>query len=233
MAPSRIRRRRDLRRLRRRRRTGRTGGGDRFRPRGLSRRLLRREPSGSAKAARSRCSGARSTFSTTRRLAEVEPRAAPLRALRIVDDTGSLFAPPPVEFRAREIGRDAFGWNIENAALADVLEAAAAARPIRSHRGRRRRVRFRRPSAPRVTLADGRVFAAGWSSAPTGAVRRAPRRRDRRSVRTLSPERADRLPRPRRPHEDFSTEFHTREGPFTLVPLPARPARRIARASSG
>jgi len=28
-----------------------------------------------------------------------------MRGLRIVDDTGSLFAPPPTEFRAGEIGR--------------------------------------------------------------------------------------------------------------------------------
>ena len=47
--------------------------------------------------------------------AEIAPRAAPLRALRIIDDTGSLFAPPPVTFRADEIEREAFGWNIENA----------------------------------------------------------------------------------------------------------------------
>ena len=52
-----------------------------------------------------------------------------MRGLRIVDDTGSLFAPPPIAFRAREIGRDVFGWNVENAALADALEASAAALP--------------------------------------------------------------------------------------------------------
>jgi 2-octaprenyl-6-methoxyphenol hydroxylase len=30
-----------------------------------------------------------------------------------------------------------------------------------------------------------------------------------------------------RPHEDYSTEFHTRQGPFTLVPLPATPSARL------
>jgi len=29
-----------------------------------------------------------------------------------------------------------------------------------------------------------------------------------------------------RPHDDYSTEFHTRRGPFTLVPLPASPQAR-------
>ena len=38
-------------------------------------------------------------------LAAVERQGAPMRLLRIVDDTGSLFAPRPVEFRAAEMGR--------------------------------------------------------------------------------------------------------------------------------
>ena len=35
--------------------------------------------------------------------------AAPLRVMRLVDDTGSLFRPPPVAFRSDEIGLPAFG----------------------------------------------------------------------------------------------------------------------------
>ena len=41
--------------------------------------------------------------------AGLESQAAPLRALRLIDDTGALFPPRPVEFRASEIGLDAFG----------------------------------------------------------------------------------------------------------------------------
>ncbi|MDF2811445.1 MAG: UbiH/UbiF family hydroxylase, partial [Microvirga sp.] len=52
-------------------------------------------------------------------------RAAPLETMRIVDDTGSLFRPPPATFHASEIGLDAFGWNIENADLVDLLADAA------------------------------------------------------------------------------------------------------------
>ncbi len=36
-------------------------------------------------------------------------RSEPLRVMRLVDDTGSLFRVPPVEFRADEIGRAWFG----------------------------------------------------------------------------------------------------------------------------
>src|SRR4029078_13025334 len=51
----------------------------------------------------------------------VAPDAGPLEAMRIIDDTGSLFRPPPVTFKAREIDLDAFGWNVENATLVDHL----------------------------------------------------------------------------------------------------------------
>ena len=44
-------------------------------------------------------------------------QAAPLVTMRIIDDSGSLFRPPPVAFQASEIGLEAFGWNIENTAL--------------------------------------------------------------------------------------------------------------------
>src|SRR5262245_48429503 len=41
-------------------------------------------------------------------------QAAPLKAMRIVDDTGRLWRAPEVKFHANEIGLDAFGHNIEN-----------------------------------------------------------------------------------------------------------------------
>jgi 2-octaprenyl-6-methoxyphenol hydroxylase len=54
----------------------------------------------------------------------VEREGAPLRRMRIVDDTDSLFRPPPATFAAAEIGREAFGWNIENATLVAILAEA-------------------------------------------------------------------------------------------------------------
>ena len=59
----------------------------------------------------------------------VQPSAAPMRGLRILDDTGALFPPRPVEFRSSEIGLDSFGWNVENDRMADVLASAAAKTP--------------------------------------------------------------------------------------------------------
>jgi 2-octaprenyl-6-methoxyphenol hydroxylase len=152
------------------------------------------------------------------------PSAAPMRGLRIVDDTGSLFASPPVEFRAGEIGREVFGWNIENAALADALEAAVAAHPDAVRIAADVAAFDFTPERATVTLADGRVFAAalvvgadGRASPSRRAAGIAVRVRNyRQSALTVVLAHA-------RPHDDFSTEFHTRQGPFTLVPLPAAP----------
>ena len=134
----------------------------------------------------------------------VAPRAAPMRGLRIVDDTGSLFAPPPVEFRAREIGREVFGWNVENAALADALEAAAAAHPdlVRID-GQRRRVRFH--ARARHGHARRRTRLRRRAGRRRGRARFAvaARRRDCGPRAPLPSERADRRARPRAPARRF------------------------------
>jgi 2-octaprenyl-6-methoxyphenol hydroxylase len=57
------------------------------------------------------------------------PHAAPLKAIRIIDASGNLFRAPDVEFSASELGLEAFGYNIANTALVDVLYRQAAALP--------------------------------------------------------------------------------------------------------
>src|SRR6185369_16358905 len=52
-------------------------------------------------------------------------KAAPLKVMRIVDDTGRLWRAPEVRFEASEIGLDAFGYNIENRHLIDAMEERA------------------------------------------------------------------------------------------------------------
>ena len=79
-----------------------------------------------------------------RRLAALAPQSAPLRTLRIVDGTRRLIRAPEVTFDAGEIGLDAFGYNIPNAALVAALEAAVAARAIDRVTGLRRAGRARR-----------------------------------------------------------------------------------------
>src|SRR5690606_26856013 len=58
-----------------------------------------------------------------------EEVSAPLKAIRIVDDTGGLRRAPEVLFEAREVGESVFGWNVPNAPLAEALWEA-----VRRHR---------------------------------------------------------------------------------------------------
>ncbi len=154
----------------------------------------------------------------------VEALASPLRLLRLIDDTGALFAAPTLEFRSQEIGLDAFGWNIENRDLAGVLGAAAErAENLTWVQTSIAAYAFAKEQCA-LTLADGRQFAARLAVGADG----------RRSLARMS---ADIGVRSRpyeqtaltltlahaRPHRDASSEFHTRCGPFTLVPLQARP----------
>jgi len=154
-------------------------------------------------------------------LAAVEARAAPMRLLRLVDDTGSLFAPRPVEFRAEEIGRDLFGWNIGNAELAAILaESLAEATRFEAEVTS---FSFTRDNAA-LTLGDGDALSARLVVGADG--RGSPSRKaagidasERRCGQTA----LTMILRHARPHGDASTEFHTREGPFTMAPLPPSP----------
>jgi 2-octaprenyl-6-methoxyphenol hydroxylase len=154
--------------------------------------------------------------------ADLEARAAPLRSLRLIDDTGAFFPPRPVEFHAAEIGLDAFGWNIENDLMAEALVAKVAesvglervAMGIEAYEFSADAVRARlgdgREIVARLAIgADGRDSKARRAGGLTARIHRYPQT-------ALTAHLAHRLP-----HDDFSTEFHTRGGPLTLVPLPA------------
>ncbi len=148
--------------------------------------------------------------------------AEPLRVMRLVDDTGSLFRGPPLDFDAREIGRDCFGYNIQNHLLvASLAEAAQAVPGLTLLPGRLERFILGpdrvSASGPDDLVVTGSVLVAtdGRRSAARQAagigVRETPYPQDALTT-TLHHD---------RPHRNVSTEFHTRQGPFTLVPLPA------------
>ena len=153
----------------------------------------------------------------------IEVEAAPMRGLRIIDDTGGLFPPRPVEFSCSEIGLKTFGWNVENDLMADALatvvastagvERTALSVATYDFSGERALARLedgRAIAAALIIGADGRASPARRAAGLTARAHRFPQ-----SALTA-------LVAHRLPHRDFSTEFHTREGPFTLVPLPPR-----------
>lgn len=150
-------------------------------------------------------------------------KAAPLAIMRIIDDTGSLFRPPPASFAAPEIGLEAFGWNVENADLVSTLaEAARECHRVAILPDLAQAMRVEAGRAV-LTLASGATVSAALVVAADGR---------RSNLREASGLRARTWSYPQsalttilghdRDHHATSTEFHTRGGPFTLVPLPDR-----------
>lgn len=148
-------------------------------------------------------------------------RAAALRRMRLVDDTGRLIRSPEVHFDCGEIGLDAFGYNIENRILVEALERRASALPglirfddhaavIEAADGFRRVVTGQgsRIEAPLVVGADGR-----HSACRTAAGISAGSRATGQSAIAFNIAHD-------RPHNGVSTEFHTSAGPCVFVPLP-------------
>jgi 2-octaprenyl-6-methoxyphenol hydroxylase len=148
-------------------------------------------------------------------------KAAALRAMRLVDDTGRLIRAPEVKFSSDEIGLEEFGYNIENRELmsalegrageiadlirfddeADAVEPAETVATVRTKSGQSITARL-------VVGADGRQslsrIAAGID------VRQ----------RTLGQAALTFNIGHSRPHKNISTEFHTAQGPCVFVPLP-------------
>ena len=148
-------------------------------------------------------------------------QAAPLRVMRIVDDTGRLLRAPEVRFEAGEIGLEAFGHNIENrhliAAMAErarelatleVIEQDAAGIAISA-------------DTVAITLDDDSTVVAKLAVGADGARSRCRKAAGIKTEGWSYPQTALTLTlRHGRPHHDISTEFHRASGPFTLVPLP-------------
>ena len=150
-------------------------------------------------------------------------QSEPITAIRIIDDTGGLLRAPEVVFTAREIGLDAFGYNVPNQTLTSAL-----AEEIRKHAGN---VEIRDtsgvahidigPKSARLTLDDGSSFEA---TLVVGADGRNSISRQSAGIET----KAWSYPQAalvcsfmhQRPHGGISTELHRPAGPFTVVPLP-------------
>lgn len=148
-------------------------------------------------------------------------KAAPLKVMRIVDDTGRLWRAPEVRFDASEIGLDAFGYNIENRHLIDAMEERARnLSGLQIVDGEVLAIKTERDGVA-IDLKDGATYRAPIAIGADG------RNSICRSAAGIDMDERD-YPqvaitlcvRHSRPHQDKSTEFHTPNGPFTLVPLP-------------
>ncbi|WBU27855.1 UbiH/UbiF family hydroxylase [Rhodopseudomonas palustris] len=150
-------------------------------------------------------------------------KAAALRSMRLVDDTGRLIRAPEVKFASDEIGMDAFGYNIENRALLVGLEERAAELSNLQ--------RFD-DEAESVVPGDDEVIVRmrGGRTVSTKLVVGADGRQSqcreaagiKVSSRALHQSALTFNVKTTRSHDNISTEFHTKEGPCVFVPLPGR-----------
>lgn len=147
--------------------------------------------------------------------------AAPLKVMRLVDDTGRLIRAPEVRFSADEIGLEQFGYNIDNRTLVAALEARAAELPGLTRLD---------DEAAKVTPDEGGVAIVTRGGKPlharlaVGADGRQSLCREAAGIEVRRSElRQTALTfniGHSRPHRNISTEFHTPQGPCVFVPLP-------------
>ena len=151
---------------------------------------------------------------------QLAPLAQPIRAIQIIDDTGARLPAPPLTLDASEIDLDALGANIESDRLVAVLRDAVAALPNVELTGSPLTdVRFDEDA---VTASDARGVAHAAPLIVAADGRKSPTRQAARiGVRgwTYPQVAITAVLAHRKPHNERSTEFHTRGGPCTLVPL--------------
>ena len=163
-----------------------------------------------------------------------EAQSAPLRTMRLVDDTMRLIRAPEVRFDASELGLEQFGFNIANRDLMAALEDRATQMPGL--------VRFDadaasvmtgesavsvdldesvRLTAALVVGADGRASRCRAAAGIAVSHRALPQ-----SALTFNVAHS-------RPHQGVSTEFHTPQGPCVFVPLPGNRSSVVWVSSPG
>lgn len=150
-----------------------------------------------------------------------EDKAAALREMRLVDDTRRLIRAPEVRFCAQEIGRDAFGYNIENQALMAALEARAAEHTTLHRLDDEAETITTEPACAVVRTRLGQSLSAHLI---VGADGRQSLCREAAGIevrrRVLGQAALTFNVGHSRPHHNISTEFHTTHGPVVFVPLP-------------
>jgi 2-octaprenyl-6-methoxyphenol hydroxylase len=148
-------------------------------------------------------------------------KAAALRTMRLVDDTGRLIRAPEVRFTSDEIGLEQFGYNIDNRSLMLALEERAAELSNLTRIDDEAATIDPQDASVVVHTGNGEPLAArlvigadGRQSPSRAAAGIGISRRDlHQSALTFNLSHS-------RPHHGISTEFHTAQGPCVFVPLP-------------
>src|ERR1700722_4731692 len=150
-----------------------------------------------------------------------QDKAAELRVMRLIDDTGRLIRAPEVKFSCDEIGLDVFGYNIENRVLVSALDERAAALANLKRLDDEAAAINATGDIVTIGLAGGGSISARLAVGADGRhslCREAAgivvsRRELHQAALTFNVNHS-------RPHHNISTEFHTPQGPCVFVPLP-------------
>ncbi len=157
--------------------------------------------------------------------ARLEPFAAPLQVMRIIDAGGETPEPRVIkDFDAADLSDLPFGWNLPNWLLRREMVARLAEIPgVTFLPGVATTALLTRQNEALVTLSNGQRVAARLVIAADG---RASTMREAlgiavKTIRYGQKALAFAVNHPV-PHSNVSTEIHRSGGPFTLVPLPNR-----------
>ncbi|MGB8811999.1 MAG: UbiH/UbiF family hydroxylase [Paracoccaceae bacterium] len=155
--------------------------------------------------------------------ARLEPFAAPLQIMRIIDAGGKDPEPRIIkDFDAADLSDKPFGWNLPNWLLRREILARLAELPNVSFRpGLSTTGLTTRTTQALVTLSDGTRVAAKLAIAADGrnSTLREALGIPVKTLRYGQKAMAFAVTHPI-PHQNVSTEIHRSGGPFTLVPLP-------------
>ena len=147
-------------------------------------------------------------------------KAAALKTMRLVDDTGRLIRAPEVRFSSDEIGRDQFGFNIDNRSLVAALEARAGELSALTRIDDEAATIHPEDAAVAVHTRQGRSLSARLV---VGADGRHSLSREAAGIEIVSRKLGQFALTfnitHSRPHRNISTEFHTEHGPCVFVPL--------------
>lgn len=147
-------------------------------------------------------------------------KAAALKTMRVVDDTGRLIRAPEVRFSAEEIGREQFGFNIDNRSLVAALEERAGELSALTRFDDEAAGVHPDGAAVEVRTRQGQALSARLV---VGADGRNSLSREAAGIEVVSRELGQSALTfnitHSRPHRNISTEFHTEHGPCVFVPL--------------
>jgi 2-octaprenyl-6-methoxyphenol hydroxylase len=151
----------------------------------------------------------------------LQGQVAPLKRLRIVDDTGAAYGAPTITFDPSEIGEEVFGWNIPLALLIPALRARAIEAGVGIIAAD---VTGARPSSGSIDLTTAtQTFTARLAVAADG---RKSILRDAAGIRCTTWDYEQTAIATSfehsRDHDGMSIEYHRSAGPCTTIPMPGR-----------